>query len=321
MQSQIPPIENENGTINKELAAEALPLLPSFPSPFTDLRSLHPNPEHVLKLWQIFAEKIHPLTKVIHAPTLQQRILEVAWNLDKLTPSLEAVMFGVYTLAVSCMRPSDSLREFGEPGSVLLSRYRRASAQALTAANLCSTKDFEVLQAFMLYLVCSLLGVALVTAIALTKKSCFRFSNPDPRKQVQQFEKAMTDSYANRGLPKIVTKTIRAPLVITTRTKMINYPTSYIGFASGYPTHTHTTIIQTHQSTLDTNQRKNMFFGSNREKVPATLSEEEWNKFVEKIARVVEKSTGRCSSVGLVRRKVRLQFFHNIYIYIKSNKC
>jgi Fungal specific transcription factor domain len=129
-------------------------LIPVRLSGAPQLLELHPEPKHIFKLWQAFAENVNPLTKVIHTPTLQQRILEVSWNLETVARPLEAVMFSVYALAITSMRPSDCVQTFGETRSVLLNRYRSGAAQALIAAELHSTRDLEVLQAFVLFLVC-----------------------------------------------------------------------------------------------------------------------------------------------------------------------
>lgn len=129
-------------------------LLPVNFTTAPDLRELHPEPKHVFKLWQTFTEKVNPLTKIIHTPSLQQRILEVSWNLEAVTKPLEAIMFGVYALAVVSMKGSECVETFGETKSVLLNRYRSGAAQALIAAGLHTTRDLEVLQALILFAVC-----------------------------------------------------------------------------------------------------------------------------------------------------------------------
>lgn len=128
-------------------------LLPVCLSDAPPLLSLHPQPKHIFRLWQIFADKVNPLTKVIHTPTLQQRILDMSWNLEALSRPLEAVMFSVYALAITSMKTADCVEAFGETRSVLLHRYRSAAAQALIAAELHTTRDLEVLQALVLFLV------------------------------------------------------------------------------------------------------------------------------------------------------------------------
>ncbi len=95
---------------------------------------------------------------VIHAPTLQQRILEASWNMEVVPRPLEAVMFSVYALAVTSMKPPDCVRVFGETRSVLLNRYRSGAAQALAVAGLHTTRNLEVLQALVLFLVCPTAG-------------------------------------------------------------------------------------------------------------------------------------------------------------------
>jgi hypothetical protein len=119
-----------------------------------NLVELHPEPKHIFKLWQTFTEKVNPLTKIVHTPSLQRRILEVSWNLEAVAKPLEAVMFSVYALAINSMKSSDCIEMFGETRSVLLNRYRSGAAQALIAAGLHTTRDLEVLQALILLVVC-----------------------------------------------------------------------------------------------------------------------------------------------------------------------
>jgi hypothetical protein len=128
-------------------------LLPIQLSTAPELLHLHPEPRHIFKLWQAFADKINPLSKIIHAPTLQQRICDVCWNLEGVAKPLEAVMFSIYALAVSSLKHADCVQVFGESKAVLLNRYRSAAALALVGLEIHSTRNLEVLQALILYLV------------------------------------------------------------------------------------------------------------------------------------------------------------------------
>jgi hypothetical protein len=147
--------------INSSSSIATSLLIPVRLSGAPQLLELHPEPKHIFKLWQAFAENVNPLTKVIHTPTLQQRILEMSWNLEAVTRPLEAVMFGVYALAITSMKAADCVQAFGETRPVLLNRYRSGAAQALIAAELHLTRDLEVLQAFVLFLVCHQLVLTL----------------------------------------------------------------------------------------------------------------------------------------------------------------
>lgn len=146
--------ETERATETEtEIDNAASLLLPVRLIPPVRLLERHPEPRLIFRLWQTFADAVHPLTKVVHAPSLQQRIAEVSGCLEAIPRPLEAVMFAIYALAVAAMRPPDCLRVLGEHRSVLLHRYASCAAQALIAAEMHSTKDLEVLQALVLFLV------------------------------------------------------------------------------------------------------------------------------------------------------------------------
>jgi len=62
-------------------------------------------------------------------------------------------MFAVYTLAIGSLSPADCLKLFDQDRDTLFEQYRKSTMQSLIAAELLSTRDIEVLQAFVLFLV------------------------------------------------------------------------------------------------------------------------------------------------------------------------
>ncbi|KAK9415030.1 putative Fungal specific transcription factor protein [Seiridium unicorne] len=136
--------------------------------------NLHPEPRHVFKLWQIFADNVNPLTKIIHAPTLQTKIFEAAWSVETITKPLEATMFAVYALAVESMRSTDCFHIFGEDRIVLVSRYRLGALRALSCTNLLSNRQLEVLQALTLVLMIDPQSEVSTTAVALAMRIAHR---------------------------------------------------------------------------------------------------------------------------------------------------
>ncbi len=121
------------------------------------LLELHPRPQHIFKLWQIFVEQTNPLTKILHVPTLQQRIVETSWNLQAISKPTEAILFAIYVLAVVSISSSDCQTQFGSDKATLLKRYKSGAIRSLMAAYLFCTRDLEVFQAFVLLLVSALL--------------------------------------------------------------------------------------------------------------------------------------------------------------------
>ncbi|KAF3069911.1 Transcription factor vrtR1 [Trichoderma lentiforme] len=70
-----------------------------------DLSSLHPNAVQIFRLCHLFIENVNPLLQVVHAPSLQSRIIEAADNIPNIEPNFEALMFGIYSMAVLSIRP------------------------------------------------------------------------------------------------------------------------------------------------------------------------------------------------------------------------
>ncbi|KAF3074184.1 Transcription factor vrtR1 [Trichoderma lentiforme] len=135
---------------------------------------LHPDPKHVFRLWQAFADNVNPLTKIIHAPTLQEKILGAAWTAESIAKPLEATIFAVYALAVASMKPTTCLEVFGENRSVLLNRYRSGALRALSCTNLFSTRDLEVLQALTLVIMIDPQSEFSTTAVALALRTAHK---------------------------------------------------------------------------------------------------------------------------------------------------
>jgi hypothetical protein len=117
------------------------------------LTHLHPSPIHVFQLWQFFLEGFNPLTKSVHAPTVQQRILDATSDLSSVSRELEALMFAIYCAALMTLTDDEVVKTFGETKTKLLTRYRLCAQQALINAGVLKTSELVVLQAFIIFLV------------------------------------------------------------------------------------------------------------------------------------------------------------------------
>lgn len=118
-----------------------------------DLHDLHPSPLHIFKLWQTFLERVNCLTKIVHAPTVQQQILEAMSDLKQINKDFESLMFSIYCIALTSLQAGEVEKAFGESKKKLLSRCRRGAQQAFTNAYFLRTSSTVVLQAFILFLV------------------------------------------------------------------------------------------------------------------------------------------------------------------------
>lgn len=125
---------------------------------FASLASFHPDPVNIFKLWQTFLDNVHPLTKLLHAPTLQKEILEAISNPGKISKTMEALMFAIYLAAVISLDDEECQSKMGGTRSTLVAKYSGLAQQALVRAGFLKTFNMVVLQAFTLFLVCRLLS-------------------------------------------------------------------------------------------------------------------------------------------------------------------
>lgn len=90
---------------------------------------------------------------MLHAPSVQQQLLDATSNLDEIPKNLEALMFAIYAMATVAMTDEACMKLFGEERFVVLQRFQADTRQALQNAEYLRSSDLVVLQAFVLLLV------------------------------------------------------------------------------------------------------------------------------------------------------------------------
>ncbi|TVY18754.1 Transcription factor vrtR1 [Lachnellula arida] len=128
-----------------------------FPSETTgNSTGLHPSPMHIFRLWQNFIDNVNPLIKILHAPTVQQQILDATADLSKVSKGTEVLMFGIYATAIMSMTDAEVELMFGEDKPKLLAQFQSGCRKALLRAGFLRSSDMTILQGFLLYLLSSL---------------------------------------------------------------------------------------------------------------------------------------------------------------------
>lgn len=117
-----------------------------------DFSTLHPEPVHIFRLWQIYLDNVNPLLKVIHS-SLQGRIIDAASNMSNISPTLEALMFSIYCMATLSLTVDECASTFGSSKQNLLKKYQVGCQQALLKSGFLRSSDRECLTALFLYLV------------------------------------------------------------------------------------------------------------------------------------------------------------------------
>lgn len=116
------------------------------------LKFLHPPPVKIFRLWQVFLNNVNPLTKIVHAPTLQEHLIQAMGDLETVTANTEALMFAIYYSAIVSLDDGACQNILGDTRVATLSKYSAAVKQALANAKLLRTSSLMVLQALTLYL-------------------------------------------------------------------------------------------------------------------------------------------------------------------------
>jgi hypothetical protein len=102
--------------------------------------------------WSIFCERVDPLIKVLHKPTVEMILQTDFGTLDK---SMMALLFAIYVSAVTSLTDDEVLSNLHLDRAEVIKNYKFAVEQALVNANLLETQEIVTLQAFALYLICS----------------------------------------------------------------------------------------------------------------------------------------------------------------------
>ncbi|KAF5985002.1 C6 transcription factor [Fusarium coicis] len=99
-----------------------------------ELYTLHPEPAQLFRLWQ-------------------GRIVEAASNLKEIPSTLEALMFGIYCMAILSLTAEECETMFKQTKEGLSTRFQFGCQQALLNSNFLRTGSRECLTALFLYLV------------------------------------------------------------------------------------------------------------------------------------------------------------------------
>lgn len=118
-----------------------------------NLSDLHPEPAHVFRLWQTFLDRVNPLTKVIHVPTVQPLVVEAATNRENLPKNVEALLFAIYVMGVIALSDSECIAILGYSKDIAINRFSKGVRVALMRIGILYKYDMVVLQAMVLYLV------------------------------------------------------------------------------------------------------------------------------------------------------------------------
>ncbi|EAW10039.1 transcription factor domain protein [Aspergillus clavatus NRRL 1] len=118
-----------------------------------NISALHPSQLHIVKVWQIYLDNVNPLLKVTHTPTLQPSLIDAAGDVTNISPTLEALMFSIYSVSILSLSDKECFTTFKARKEDLLRGYQFGCEQALLNCRVLQTGSRECLTALFLYLV------------------------------------------------------------------------------------------------------------------------------------------------------------------------
>ncbi|GAD96241.1 C6 transcription factor [Paecilomyces variotii No. 5] len=119
-----------------------------------DILEQYSTPGVSIKLSEIYLQRVDPLFKVIHRPSLSAYLFKKQKYLDYTHghPAVEALICSIEYAAVCSLTDEECLSLMGENKIPVISTYHMATELALSRAGLFTRNDVTALQAFIIYL-------------------------------------------------------------------------------------------------------------------------------------------------------------------------
>lgn len=118
----------------------------------------HPEKQLLLRLWHIYLRNVHPIMNVVHVPTFQTHVYDVAHSPKPPPLVIDALLFGVYSLAVRSLSDHECQTQLSAEKHQLLSIYQGACQQAIRNCDALSIVSRDSLTAFFLHIVRQICG-------------------------------------------------------------------------------------------------------------------------------------------------------------------
>ncbi|WYZ44481.1 hypothetical protein EsH8_VII_000917 [Colletotrichum jinshuiense] len=119
---------------------------------FTDqLSACVPSPQAIDILWRVFLDRVDPVTKVIHVPTFQMRIVDAMNNFTSVPLATLALLFSIFLTASGSLSRQEHWNELGQDKNDAIADFTLGLKLALTRMNYLKNYNLEVLRSLALY--------------------------------------------------------------------------------------------------------------------------------------------------------------------------
>ena len=115
---------------------------------------LQPTPMQIFKLWQVYIERVNPLFKVIHVPTTQPHVVELATNPQSVPIKIQALIFSIFAMSVVALNDEECEQVLGQTRDDALQKFSKGVKTSLVKVKFLDSFDMSTVQALVIYLVC-----------------------------------------------------------------------------------------------------------------------------------------------------------------------
>ncbi|CAO1619434.1 unnamed protein product [Sympodiomycopsis kandeliae] len=127
--------------------------------PPADMAVPQMNSEDIDKLWTAYCDNVDDISKLVHLPTVAEKIKQAkkqheSSEEDSLTPADHALLFCIWYAAATSVSPAATMTMFKRSQQDLLSELRAGVKYWLHKSSLFKTENFQVLQAYVIFLTC-----------------------------------------------------------------------------------------------------------------------------------------------------------------------
>ncbi|KAH7237076.1 fungal-specific transcription factor domain-containing protein [Fusarium redolens] len=112
-----------------------------------------PLPFQILRLWQVFLERVNPITKMIHTPTTEHLVIGAMTNHSDISHKNRALLYAIYLVSAVTLTGEEAMTMLGLHKDEALQIFTQGLKMALNKVNFLRNYDMVVLQALVLYLI------------------------------------------------------------------------------------------------------------------------------------------------------------------------
>ncbi|KAG8407078.1 hypothetical protein J3458_020573 [Metarhizium acridum] len=134
-----------------ELPDKTLPVT-EFETSVSSSPDSQPGPVEAINLWGNFLERVNPLTKIVHVPTLEPYVMRAAVGMHLVPIEYQALLYSIYAVAAKSMSDQECFELLGYSRDTILKKYGSSIKRALMKYNHRENYTMITLQTLILYL-------------------------------------------------------------------------------------------------------------------------------------------------------------------------